>query len=285
MSLFSPLDYQLKNTVCYYIPSPKNRNYFYKTPVSTFCPSSSFVLDTYSDFSAGSLNPAFYGQPLQHAGLIASANSTTNGRVMGMEMRQVLLLLLFNPSQELCEITNFYIHKLKQKTLIGVQLRLGGQHANYVERQMMSTGSIDTVILRVQYLLRKKKLGFKDVCIFLSSDSDYAINRLRKYFQKEQAFLVTTVTEFAVGHSAQAKSSNRGKERWADFTKRAIVDMMVLKESDFLIYTKKSSFGKFAYELQQAYANPMDVSLFLKQRGMNCSVFHEHTRIGEASAL
>ena len=243
------------------------------------------MLDTYSDFSASSLNPAFYAQPLQRAGLITPGGAAKNGRAVGLEMRQTLLRLLFNPSQELCEITNAYIRALQQKTVIGVQLRLGGQRANYVERQMMPTDTIDTVVQRVQYFLRKKKLGFGDVSVFLSSDSDYALNRLRKYFQQQKAFLVTTVAEFAVGHSAQAKSSNRGKERWAGFTKRAIVDMMVLKESDFLIYTKKSSFGKFAHELQQAYANPMDVSRFLKQRGLNCSVFHERAYIGEASAL
>ena len=63
------------------------------------------------------------------------------------------------------------------------------------------------------------------------------------------------------------------------------MDMMILKESDYLIFTKKSSFGRFSYELQQSYANPMSVSSFLKQRGMNCSVFYQRQHVGEWTAL
>lgn len=73
---------------------------------------------------------------------------------------------------------------------------------------------------------------------------------------------------FSVGHSAEAKTSKRKKELWESFTKRAILDLMILKESDYLIYSQKSSFGKFARELQMAYANPVDVDPFFERAGI-----------------
>ena len=39
------------------------------------------MLDTYSDFSASSLNPAFYAQPLQRAGLITPGGAAKNGLI------------------------------------------------------------------------------------------------------------------------------------------------------------------------------------------------------------
>ena len=58
------------------------------------------MLDTYSDFSASSLNPAFYAQPLQRAGLITPGGAAKNGRAVGLEMRQTLLRLLSGGVEE-----------------------------------------------------------------------------------------------------------------------------------------------------------------------------------------
>lgn len=275
----------MKHTTCTYIPNPKNGAYFYKTPLSQICPHRSFVLHTYSDFSAKSLNPQFCQTPLQNAGLVPVSSANEKGVTLGFQMRSVLLKLLFNPSQELCTLINDHLAVLKQKTMIGIQIRLGGQRANFVEKMMMPTQAIDAAQQRVEWFLYRKKLRYRDLSVFLSSDSDYAIRRLRAYFQKHNTPIVVTADEFAVGHSAEAKTGKRGRDKWMAFTKRAIMDMMILKESDYLIFTKKSSFGRFSYELQQSYANPMSVSSFLKQRGMNCSVFYQRQHVGEWTAL
>lgn len=61
------------------------------------------------------------------------------------------------------------------------------------------------------------------------------------------------------------------------------MDLMLLKESDYLIYSRKSSFGKFAHELQMASSNQLDVNSFLRQQGLQCSVFHDRDSVGTST--
>ena len=133
--------------------------------------------------------------------------------------------------------------------------------------------------------VRRNRLSPETVTVFISSDSDFAIRRMKKALQWKGRSMVYVANDFPVGHSAEAKTSKRKKELWESFTKRAILDLMILKESDYLIYSQKSSFGKFARELQMAYANPVDVDPFLKEQGLQCSVYFNRSSVGSSTYL
>ena len=205
--------------------------------------------------------------------------------MFGLEIRSVWLRLILNPSKNLCEIINNHIAVLKQKYIIGVQLRLGGTKANYQEREMLPEEGIEIALQKIKRHVQENHLQWEDVYVFLSTDSDFAVRRFRYELGKISPSLLYTADNYKIGHSAKAKSSIYGKKLWADFTRRAIVDLMVLKESDFYLYSKMSSFGKFALELQKSYNNTVDLENFLYHRGLECSVFHKRQRLGVAESI
>ena len=69
--------------------------------------------------------------------------------------------------------------------MIGVQIRLGGQKANFVEREMMPADTVDQAVSMIRAYIWKKKLQLDDVYIFVSSDSDFAIRKVRKAFSSQ----------------------------------------------------------------------------------------------------
>lgn len=258
-----------------YLPTAKNAPYYSRTPLSKLLKTPTILLTTYSDFTSRSLTPQFYKNTLLENGLI-SGNYSSEIR-MGKEVRSVWLRLLLNPCQSLCVIINNHIQVLRERTIIGLQLRLGGQKANYVEKEMLPVEVLSRVVSLVWRYLKDHSLQLKDVYVLVSSDSDYAIRRIRKAFPSS----TYVANDFPVGHSAEAKIRKAGA--WELYTKRAILDLMLLKESDYLIYSRKSSFGKFAHELQMATSNPLDVNSFLLQQGLQCSVFHSRNSIGTST--
>lgn len=194
--------------------------------------------------------------------------------------------LLLNPTPALCNKINAHLQVLHQRTLIGVQVRLGGQKANFVEREMMPVDMIDHAISLIRAYIRTKHLSMANVYIFISSDSDFAIRKIRKAFQPQTGpSSIYVVNDYPIGHSAEAKNARHKKTEWKAFTLRAIMDLLILKDSEYLIYSHKSSFGKFAHELQLSYALPVDLTPFLHQRGLNCSVFHKRDVIRTSNYL
>lgn len=133
--------------------------------------------------------------------------------------------------------------------------------------------------------VRRHNLSPENVTVFISSDSDFAIRKMKKALRWKGRSMVYVVDDYPVGHSAEGKTAKRKKELWESYTKRAIMDLMILKESDYLIYSRKSSFGKFARELQMAYQNPVDVDPFLKQQGLQCSVYFSRSSVGSSTYL
>lgn len=89
----------------------------------------------------------------------------------------------------------------------------------------------------------------------------------------------TTVKEYAIGHSATSRVK-RDNVLWEKATKRAIVDVMILKECDTLLVTRGSTFCNLSIYLQQSYGLDVTLEPFLKRRGLNCSVFSKRRQVG-----
>ena len=66
---------------------------------------------------------------------------------------------------------------------------------------------------------------------------------------------------------------------------RAVLDMFILKDSDYLIYSQGSSFGWISAELQQTFNNEVSSEEFLKRKGLKCSVFSQRTQAGESFTI
>ena len=241
------------------------------TPLSRLLHSPSFILSTYSDLTMSMLSPRLYAARFKKMGLLPADEEPVDAASMGMNIRSIWLRLLFNPTPSLCSIINRHLAILHQRYMIGIQLRVGGDKANYAEKEMLDWKGVQKAIQLVKSHMAKKSLRSEDVYLFVSTDSDYVARYIRKLFKS--CHCVYSANEYMIGHSAFGSTKQYSRERWREATKRAIIDLMILKDCDYLVITKKSSFGKFAYELRQAKKSPVEVHSFLKNRGLQCSVF------------
>lgn len=241
-----------------------------KTHFSKFLLTDAIHLLTYSDLTLSSLEPAVYAQDYQALGLLPTNIEGIEADSLGLSLRSIWMRLLFNPKEDLCLRINSHLQNLHRRYMIGMQIRLGGNYANFHEKVMMSSKGLMDAIRIVKEHMRQKGLTENDVFIFISSDSDMAVNTVREKFGSR---CVYSADEYQIYHSAGA--TMRGdKKRWIDGIKRGIIDMMILKDSDFLVYSVKSSFGKFAHELQHSRLSPIQVLPFLQRHGLKCSVYH-----------
>ena len=268
-----------------FVPGDYNRAMFYNHSISYFLHTDIVLLNTYSDYTLFAFNPALYRKDFYNMGFVKELEPTHTTIDFGKEVRSIWLRLILNPNEELCNIINKHISILKQRYIIGLQLRLGGRKANYHERPMISQHGMKNAERKIFQHVSEKNLKWSDVYIFISSDSDYAVKTITKDFTFNNVSVVYSVNDFEIGHSAHAKTARKGKSKWSGFTKRAIIDMMILKESDYYIYTQKSSFGKMALELQQAYGSDVNVLDYLYSKGLKCSVYHKRDFVGLSDAV
>ena len=252
-------------------------------PFSTWWNTSAVIMTTYSDVTARFLTPALYGKSMQEIGVLSSSRPPPKNTMIGEAFRSAVLPLLLNPNFKLCRVINKHIRVLRRRgTMIGVQMRLGGEKANYPERMFLGPRAVAVFAEKVQAYAKKNALNSSNSVVFVSTDSDFALKELRGLLQAPGESWVYSVKDWEIGHSAMGKSQGFGDKKRESFMNRAILDLMLLKESDFLIYSQGSSYGLIATELQQVYRYPVNASAFLKSKGLKCSVFHPRKQFGEA---
>ena len=262
-----------------FIPNRKDVLYFRRNHINSILKRDTVVLNTYSDYTSLGLSTNLYEQEFFDMGLINRIIPNRPVFDFGLEIRSVWLRLITNPNEELCTFINKHIAVLKTRYLIGVQLRFGGSIANYKERSLMSAKGLSRAENIVKTHVKSLGLQWSDVYIYLSTDSDLAVEKFKNRFSALGEDIVYSIDDYKIGHSSSAKTASNN-ELWTSYTKRAIVDMMLLKESDYLVYSKRSSFGKFALELQMSYNITVDVNKYLMKAGMKCSVFHKRDKVG-----
>ena len=213
---------------------------------------------------------------LMRLGLLPSRNTGFNITVRKRELHTVLLRLLFNPAPELCQLINSYTEQFANAFVIGLQLRMGGKLVNAKDTVFLTKMRMVKLVEEVKAMIKKRN-STQPVIVFVSTDS----LKVRQYVVKAFAppVRVMYVKEFSIGHTALIYKSG-SKLAWDDIMKQAIMDMMVLKDCDYLAVASKSSFGKLAVELQQSYGMPVSVDWFLKEHGMRCSVFNRKKSVG-----
>ena len=243
-------------------------------------------LTTYSDMTSSFISPLLYQKKLQSAGFIPpEITSSASPQYLGRVFRNTILKLIMNPKEDLCKLVNGHLDKLKQRHVIGLQIRNGGQVANYKETIFLGQYAVEHFYNEVIRYLKFKHLQPKDVYVVISTDSTLVANRLTELFQKLEPTMVYTITDFKIGHSAPGKTFIKQGKSWNDYNDRAILDLLILKDSDFLVFSEGSSYGQFAHELQQTYNNPISVNAFLQSKGLTCSVFNRVNGSGVARKM
>lgn len=144
---------------------------------------------------------------------------------------------------------------------------------------------MNVALNEVAAYMHKHNLRRNDTYLYISTDSDTVLRNIKKIVKKTGVDFVYSVNDFMIGHSSTAKSGRRGLETWKKFYMRAILDMFILKDSDYLIYSQGSSFGWISAELQQTFNNEVSSEEFLKRKGLNCSVFSQRTQAGESFTI
>lgn len=241
------------------------------------------LLSTYSDITSKFLLSKFYQRQLTEFGIIPNITKPYKDIVMGIHFRSALLPVLLNPQKYLCEAVNKHLRILRKRKIIGVQMRLGGTKANYNEKVFLGPHCITRFVERIEHYIKIRNWNRENVYVFVSTDSSYALKEIKKQLNRNGTNIVYSVKDWKIGHSALGKSSKFGEKQRDSFMNRAILDLLILKESDYLIYSHGSSYGQMAFELQQSYRYPVHAYKFLKSKLKTCSVFHKRTTLGEAS--
>lgn len=224
------------------------------------------------------ISPSLYQHQLFNLGLIREEGNFTSLE-LGREFRCSLFPLLFNPEKPLDSIINKYIDSMKGYYVIGVQMRFGGTMTQFAERVFLKESSIP----KVQEVINRaiERAGNQPVALFISTDSMKGQSMLEELFKGRVK--IVKVTEFPIGHSY--KMFNRETDDWEGFVKRAIVDLMILKESDDLIVTNESSFGEYAADMQYCSYGMMDPAFYSSLLGIHSSVFRAKSRRGVLSII
>lgn len=258
---------------------------FLRKPVSFYYRYQSLNLTTFSDMTSVFINPSFYKDLFQKAGIIPPMNVNPSSIYMGQMFRSAMLRVLLNPEEELCHRINGHIEKLKKRHMIGIQIRLGGPESNYKERPIQGRFVVNHFANEVIRYMKREKFKPQDVFVYISTDSDIILKQMTTLFQGIHPDMVYSVSDFRIGHSAIAKTFTGDGDKWKEYNSRALMDLMILKESDFLVFSQGSSYGQFAHELQQTYNNPISPKEYLSAKGLKCSVYYHRQAAGKARII
>lgn len=235
--------------------------------------SSDIVVTTVYDATNGRKMGEYDGR-LRGIGFLSSHPSDVSNEDRHREIHNVLYRLLVNPSFELCTVVNQYTTRFTHFYSIGVQIRMGGHLSNLNDATFMNMNRVDRVIEEVKGMI----VGQGPSIVFVSTDSPSVLDYLQT--KLSDVVRIQHLKEYQIGHSATITGKNGNSQLWEEATKRAIVDLMILKECDRLIVTRDSSFGDLAIALQQSYQLGVTLLPFLKEKGLNCSVYRRKKGVG-----
>ena len=240
----------------------------------------------YTDITSHHINVALYRRTLEDSGLLPIVpQDIISPSWVGKEFRRLMYRLLFNPEYSLCTLINHHLEKLHQRTMIGIQLRFGGNLANFQERQIQGEYAMNVALNEVSKYMRKHNLNRENTYLYVSTDSNKILKRIHSIVKKTGIDFLYTVNDFTIGHSATAKSMRDGLKTWERHYNRAILDMFILKDCDYLIYSQGSSFGGISSQLQKTFNNAVSSDNFLKEKGLNCSVYTHRTKGGDSFVI
>lgn len=173
-----------------------------------------------------------------------------------LRIRSQIARLLFTPNSEIVYLAEqnmrAWKQQYRQQHVVGMQLRTGGYMASTREAaRFLFISSLELLYEEVEYVIKKYGWNQEDTILFVSSDSGVMLRMVQQHY--EGTMKVVTTVGYRQGHSSPYK--NGGKHHV--FLKRAILDLLLLSNSDYVLYTHKSSYGKLAMRLSQKPARAL----------------------------
>ena len=129
---------------------------------------------------------------------------------------------------------------IRNTVAIGVQLRVGGSNKDTV--QFLKNSSFPNVISVLKKCIEENNLT--KYVVFVSTDSETWFERMKILYPS-----LISNTLFKIGHVSRVRQEIKSD----DYIKRASLDLYSLSLCRYLITTKRSSFGRYAYALSNAY--------------------------------
>ena len=202
---------------------------------------------TLSDLSCLVLPNPLYRNTLRHLGFDVPDRSLVdrpNGELDNYLRGQIARILL-TPNAEISQAIYRNLHKRSAyQHVMGVQLRTGGSLAITKEwGKFLGLSALENVGPCVQRELQRRGWEEKETMLFLSTDTGLAYHRVESSLHGRVKVL--TGEGFRAGHSSPYLSGGRHLE----YLKRAIMDLVLLSQSEFLIVTYRSSYGTLAMRL------------------------------------
>mgnify|MGYP004654934271 FL=1 len=227
------------------------------------------LIDCFTNVTTHFLNNKAYRSTLEHLHLWDESTPYLRNSA------NLLYEYTMQPKQPLCSQINAYVHRLLQRVMIGIQVRIGGRSVFYNDKRFLQKEDLPQFIDAVSSFMADRRLALSDVYVFLSTDNADVV----RFFQEKYGESLVMVSEYAIGHSAPKKNRSGGV-KMAEFTKRAIMDLLILQRADYLIVTKGSSYGSLATRLQQNRNSPVAVDDFVdwSNRPDHCTVFERSDR-------
>ena len=151
---------------------------------------------------------------------------------------KLLFQIVLTPTDSIKKEIEEEKRRLARPYTFGVQVRTGGNLANdFEELSMISEEAMYRVPSQILEICEKHNVVFSDWNLYVSSDSDRAINFLFNTFKS--VFNVIYSTKYPHGHTCPDYIRSTS-------LKSALIDVHILGSSDILLTTKGSGFGRMA---------------------------------------
>ena len=151
---------------------------------------------------------------------------------------KLLFHIVLSPNGSIRDEIDEEKRRLTRPYTFGVQVRTGGNLANdFEELSMISEEAMYRVPSQILEICEKHNVTYKDWNLYVSSDSDRAINFLFNTFKS--VFNVIYSTKYPHGHTCPDYIRSTS-------LKSALIDVHILGSSDILLTTKGSGFGRMA---------------------------------------
>ena len=217
----------------------KNEKLFGKNLNELWSNQTMVVFNTITDMSLLSFENPVHQSLLRSLGIISP--TTTGKKDMHYEVLHFAYSLLFRNALPIQSLIDSWKPQFKRHR-IGLQMRFGGAIANTPEAlSYLYKKDTQAFINGVLAYLNNHHILLNDTTIFVSTDSTYGLNLITSAFPNQ----VFVPPNHFIGHSSEISRYLR-KEAYDN----AIIDIALLKECEYLIITKGSSFS-FTMSLQQ----------------------------------
>lgn len=160
-----------------------------------------------------------------------------------MSIRRQIARLLLTPNSEITYVIRKNLQNY-QHPIIGTQIRTGGSLSTSMEtHRFLYISSMSYVNQEIKYAMQKYKWAKENVTLFISTDSGVINRYLRNSYS---GMRILDGVGYKCGHSS---SYFAGGQRHQQFLKRAILDLVLLSQTDYILFTHGSSYGKLAMRL------------------------------------